>query len=404
MNILLITNEQKTIETFAEKLILLRETDEIFYCDYEDAPDIVFSDKPDIVIIQEQADKQKTVNLIKYTKTQTDSVLLMINSYDRDFVLNAYDAGIDDYFSVNSDPSEISIRTVNCIKKENLKKTIKRYSDYLKQYNIIDSANNLINPQFSKDIANFELTQNDFSLGSLTLVSPDENEKMNYSFDKMITAIKNSLRYQDIILNTNGIKVFILLPNGGVQAAITVINKIRKNLKEEFSIKAGICEIATDNMDILEKHAQCALSDAMLCSQPFVIYSDNPDVNEENWLEEPKERNYKLFKNAFNKKLEKVITPVFYRLQKSWEEKLFNTKIEQYTDETQSVFRLTNPKQTSLLKIVYPGFAKVIVYITHEGLYSPENTEISLPLSEINTKELTKIIEQFIKEFKNTVE
>ena len=65
---------------------------------------------------------------------------------------------------------------------------------------------------------------------------------------------------------------------------------------------------------------------------------------------------------------------------------------------------MTNPKQTSLLKIVYPGFAKVIVYITHEGLDSPENTEISLPLNKINTKEITNIVEKFIKEFKSTIE
>lgn len=404
MNILLITNEQKTIETFAEKLILLRDTDEIFYCDYEDAPDIVFADKPDIVIIQEHADKQKTVNLIKYTKTQTDSVLLMINTYDRDFILNAYDAGIDDYFTSYADPSEISIRAVNCIKKDNLKKTVKRYSDYLKQYKILENATNLISPQFAKEIGDFELTCNDFSSGSLSVIAPDEDCKQNYSSDKMIAAIKKSLRYNDIILRSSGAKIFILLPTGGVQAAVAVVNKIQNELKEEFSIKSGITEVAADNMELLEKQAQCALSEAMLSRQTFVIYSENPDTNEENWLEESKEKNFKFFKNAFNKKLEKVITPVFYRLQKSWEEKLFNTKIEQYTDETQSIFRLSNPKQTSLLKIVYPGFAKVIVYITHDGLDSPENSEISLPLNEINTKELTKIIEKFIKEFKNTVE
>ena len=53
---------------------------------------------------------------------------------------------------------------------------------------------------------------------------------------------------------------------------------------------------------------------------------------------------------------------------------------------------------------MYPGFAKVIVYITHEGLNSPENKEISLSLNEINNKEITHIIEEFIREFKNTIE
>ena len=104
----------------------------------------------------------------------------------------------------------------------------------------------------------------------------------------------------------------------------------------------------------------------------------------------------------FNKKMEKVITPVFYRLQKAYEEKLFGTKIEQYTDEEQCVFTLKNRKQESSLRIVYPGFAKIVIYITHKGLESPEDSELSLPLAKITSKELIKIIEDFIKEFKNT--
>ena len=100
--------------------------------------------------------------------------------------------------------------------------------------------------------------------------------------------------------------------------------------------------------------------------------------------------------------MEKVITPVFYRLQKAWEEKLFNTEIEQYTDGEQCVFHLKNNKQDSTLKIVYPGFAKIIISITHDGLDSPENSEIQLPLTKINQKKLISIVEDFIKDFKYT--
>lgn len=404
MNILLITNEQNIIETFGEKLMLLRETDELSYCDYEEAPDIVFADKPDIVIVHEHNDKNKSINLIKYIKTQIDSILLLINRYDRDFILNAYDEGIDDYFMTNSDPSEISIRTVNCIKKENLKKKIKQYQTYLKQYNILDKTTAIITDKFSKEINSKELSLNDFTRGALMVISPDEEGKLKYSADKVIQSVKKAVRYSDIITQGGGTKVFILINEGGISGAVKILEKIKQELNNEISIKAGICAITSDNFAVLEKNAQCALSDSLLGNLDFSIYTETSAINGENWLEPQKEQNYKLFRVAFNKKLEKVIAPVFYRLQKSWEEKLFNTKVEQYTDESQSLFKLTNPKQTSLLKIVYPGFAKVIVYITHEGLDSPENTEISLPLNKINTKEITNIVEKFIKEFKSTIE
>lgn len=404
MNILLITNEQNIIETFGEKLMLLRETDELSYCDYEEAPDIVFADKPDIVIVHEHNDKNKSINLIKYIKTQIDSILLLINRYDRDFILNAYDEGIDDYFMTNSDPSEISIRTVNCIKKENLKKKIKQYQTYLKQYDILDKTMAIITDKFSKEINSKELSLNDFTRGALMVISPDEEGKLKYSADKVIQSVKKAVRYSDIITQGGGTKVFILINEGGISGAVKILEKIKQELNNEISIKAGICAITSDNFAVLEKNAQCALSDSLLGNLDFSIYTETSAINGENWLEPQKEKNYKLFRVAFNKKLEKVIAPVFYRLQKSWEEKLFNTKVEQYTDESQSLFKLTNPKQTSLLKIVYPGFAKVIVYITHEGLDSPENTEISLPLNKINTKEITNIVEKFIKEFKSTIE
>lgn len=55
-----------------------------------------------------------------------------------------------------------------------------------------------------------------------------------------------------------------------------------------------------------------------------------------------------------------------------------------------------------MLRIVYPGFAKIVIYITHEGLDSPENKEIQLSLTKISQKELITIVEDFIKDFKYT--
>ena len=326
--ILLVTNEQKIIDDFPKKLVLLRETDELSYCDYEDAPDIVFEDKPDIVVVHENQDKTKTINLIKYIKTQIKSVLLLTEKYDKELILDAYEEGIDDYFSVNSDSSEISIRVVNCIKKDNLKKTINKYEKYLNQYNII-SDSGFINNEFSQEIIEKELIENDFTQGALLIISPDENGKANYSSAKMIKSIKNSVRYSDIILQSTDTKIFILIKNGGMSAAVTIFEKIKQELSPEISIKAGICEITSNNVLTLEKHAQNALSESLLSGQDFVIYSDENNKQEDNWLTEPKEKNYKLFKNVYSKKLEKVIAPVFYRLQKSGVDNFFNRKIEQ---------------------------------------------------------------------------
>ena len=66
-----------------------------------------------------------------------------------------------------------------------------------------------------------------------------------------------------------------------------------------------------------------------------------------NWLDNNDssgQKNFKFFQAAFLKKLENVITPVFYQTQKIWEERLFGTKIEQSSDENQSLFILKTEK------------------------------------------------------------
>ena len=178
---------------------------------------------------------------------------------------------------------------------------------------------------------------------------------------------------------------------------------IKEAYGADFRICAGISSIAHKNFNEMEHDALRALSEAVSTNVDYVVASDKEDTLDE-WLDDSVEmpKNYKIFRQIFNKKMEKVIAPVFFRLQKAYEEKLFDTKIEQYTDAEQCVFHLKNQNQDSTLRIVYPGFAKIIVYITHEGLDSPENREIQLALTKISQKELVKIVEDFIKEFKYT--
>ncbi len=68
----------------------------------------------------------------------------------------------------------------------------------------------------------------------------------------------------------------------------------------------------------------------------------------------------------------------------------------------QCIFSLKNKNNKSSLRIVYPGFAKIMIYIEHEGLDSPENKELALQLDKITQKELINIVESFIEEFKET--
>ena len=219
----------------------------------------------------------------------------------------------------------------------------------------------------------------------------------------MAEAIKKSIRVDDVVTLGRGAKFYLYLPNTDFNGTLVVISKIKENYGDDFELCAGISGIANKDFKEMEKDALQALSDAMATNAEYVFAQAKEETLDE-WLDDTvdKPKNYKIFKQIFNKKLEKVITPVFFRLQKAWEEKLFETEIEQSIGDDMCVFHLKNKKQDSTLRIIYPGFAKIMISITHEGLDSPENKEIQLPLTKISQKELVGIIEDFIKDFKYT--
>lgn len=401
--VLLVTNKEDVVNTLSKNLVLLRASDAVQTCTYEDAPDVVYDKRPDIVIVHENEERSKTINIIKYLKEKrifdNTNIILLVDSYDRDFILSAYDEGIDDYFTINSDPSEMLIRVINCIKKSEQNKSVKNLKYYLSSYGIISGQSGFYSAKFAQEIFELELINSNFTDGVFMIVTPDEEGKKVFSENKMTHAITESVRSCDVIAEASGSKYYLLL-NTDVNGALVILNKIKSLLPENLTVKAGIAEIRSRKFTEVEKHAVCALNEAFLNNTDYIVYLNHENVTE-NWFadEQNEEKSYKFFKGVFNKKLEKVIAPVFYRLQKIYEDRFVNTKIEQFTDEKQSVFRLITSRNESRLKIVYPGFSKVIVYIVHSGLDSPENREITLPINMITQKEISDIVEDFIKEF-----
>ena len=401
--VLLITNKEDVANTLSKNLVLLRASDAINTCYYEDAPDVVYDKRPDIVVVHENEDREKTINIIKYLKEKrifdNVNIILLVDKYDRDFILSAYDEGLDDYFLITSDPSEMLIRIINCIKKSERNKQFKSLKYYLSSYGIMSAQSGFFSAKFAQEIFELELINGNFADCVFMIVSPDEEGKKVFSENQMTLAINQSTRSCDVIAEASGSRYYLLL-NTDINGTLVILNKIKSFLPENLTIKAGIAEIHSRKFTEVEKQAVCALNDALLNNIDYVVYSQKQTENDD-WLtqEQNGEKSYKFFKGVYNKKLENVIAPVFYRLQKTYEDRFVNIKIEQYTDEKQSVFRLIKSRNESRLKIVYPGFSKVIVYIVHSGLDSPENREISLPINMITQKEVSDIVEDFIKEF-----
>lgn len=403
-NILLISDDENFSKVLKSKLIFLRDNDFILLSDYQDAVNTFELSNPEIVLVHENQSADVTFDLIKKMRINKNlCIVLIANAYNKDVILTAYDLGIDDFVISSDDDFEFIIRIVNNIKHNSVKIAALRNSKILEQLNVIDDLTGLYNYAYAKQAIENEIDDNLIDDGYFVVLGPSDESKNIFSSEKMAKAIKASIRYSDIAVLGKGAKFYLLLPKTSLNGAITVINKIEENYGNEFKLCAGICSIAHKTFEEMEASALQAVSEASSTGVQYIAAEEKGDSLAD-WLGDEYEhpKNYKLFRQIFNTKMEKVITPVFYRLQKAWEEKLFETEIEQYTGSEQCVFHLKNKNRNSTLRIVYPGFAKIMIYIVHDGLDSPENKEIQLSLTKISQKELISIVEDFIKEFKYT--
>lgn len=406
--IVLITNDNNVAQILKPQLILLRGIDTISVAKYSEAIENIKESMPDTIILHCGDEKDECIKLIKDIRSdkaiKNITILLIVNKYDQDLILNAYDEDITDFLTLKNDDAEILMRTIWCLKKNTLINTNKKQYDLLQELNVINPETGFYTSQYCEKVFNneFKTIQKKKSDGILISVSPSEESKTRLNAGQLASAIKNSTRNSDVVAHGPANKFYILLSQTSLKGAYCVWDKIKKAVGEEHSIIAGLSEVGCKRFEELKNELLKALIEAESTKTDLVVASQEEKKSSEDWLNKisTNQKNFKLFKQAFNKKLDKVIAPVFFQMQKMYEEKLYKTKIEQSSNSTISSFLLKSDKNESELKITYPGFSKINIDIIHQGLDSPENKRISLNLADFDESCLTKIIENFIKEFK----
>lgn len=407
-NLILVTNDNNITDMLKPKLVLLREVDDILTTTYSEAIEKINDVIPEAVLIYCAEEKDECLKLVRLLKSSQNlhdiSILLILNKYNQDFVLNAYEENISDYMTIDADDAEILIRTIWCLKKNITNKTLQKQNKLLEELQVKDKNTGFYTEKNSEKIFNNEVQNfKDIKTGAIMmLVSPSEESKTKLSILQLAKAIKTSIRNSDVVIHSTANRFYILLEETQLKGAFCVWEKIKRAVGEQYTINAGISPIENKSFDQLKKELLNALVEAKSTNQEVVIVSERESSSSGDWLEKinSSQKNFKLFKQAFNKKLEKVITPVFFQMQKLYEDKLFQAQIEQYSNSTISNFILRTKNCVSELKITYPGFSKINIDIIHQGLDSPENRRISLDLTELSESTLTKILEDFIKEFK----
>ena len=404
-NILLISEDENATELILNKLVLLRDNDKITKCNCKETKKALQNSLYCVVLlyadIKEQESIFKTIKTIKETKPDSE-IILIPNDINTELILKAYDAGIYDYVPIDAESFDFVIKTINCYKLRTLKNIEQRNEKFLYQQGVIDEKTNLYKCNYLKDI--FIDIADDLRIqnGIFSILTLNDKNKTKISTNRLAGIIKTTVRGDDIIATARGGKFYLILPNIDLEGTKKLIQKIQDKMGEEFKIHAGMSKIGIQSFETLDKITQDSLKSAIQNDEMTVSLSEVTGM-QNGWLEDedqPRHKDFKLFKVAFTNKMKNVIEPIFFRFQKECETKLTNTQVSQYANNIESVFSLKNENLHSELVIRFNGFAKFKIEINHSGLDSAENTKLEIPLSQLTDKELTKLLKQLKQEYK----
>lgn len=406
--IFIVSDNQMFIDSLKEKIVLLREIDNVLFSNYKNA--IKFLNENNInLILTDGENPEITKDFIKDLKAniryKNTQIITFMDFYNDEFALELFDIGINDFILKSASDSEILMRLVWSIQNFEKKQIYENNQNLLYSLGVIEDQNSgIYSPKYCKQVFENEI-KNKFKQGefaSLMMIAPDINCRQKLSVNLLGTIIKKTIRNADILGYAGNYKFYLLLPKTKVKGIFIVYEKIKNALNEEYSISVGATELKSDNFSEVDACVNKALDEALGISDSIIIANNiSTKPQTENWLEKinSNQKNFKLFKQTFMKKLKNVITPTFYQMQKLYEEKLFETQINQYSNETQSVFELKNDDFISVLKITYPGFSKINIDIDH-GFSKEPLQRTSLDLNKLSDDTLSKMLEKFIREYR----
>ena len=383
--IAIVSDSSTILNSIQAKLVLLREDDSIIKCDSSE----VFKSAAgaDIILYHTSQINDITLTTISNIKKSSNAVILLVDEINPKSILNAYDIGVNDFCGTNVTNFELLIKIINAKKALKQQKAIERLKSQLRDKGVLKPTadiytqiSDIINANFYSEIIN----------STILAISVEEVSRSTFLLDNAESRFSQVLRDSDFIINYAESKYLIILPNTPLENAPKVFEKLKGNYEMKyvtFTYKEESPKELRSKIERLE-----------------IGHNDYPE-EENDWLndeltdDEP--RNYKLFQNIFNKKIENTIEPAFYRTKQKYEKSFQNTKIKYFTDKNRAEFMLINFDKTNSLQIIYKNSAKVGINMQYSGLDAPENETFEVPFSKLNTRSLTEILEKFINKEKN---
>ena len=399
--IVLISDDSDFFDYIKEKFSL-RKSDELYTFNFDSIPDKLHLLLSSVLIVNCEGTKDKTLELLKLLKDTP--IIISAYNEDEEYKLECYRAGALDYITLLTSTKEFQARLTPALSIASLLEKNSQYREILVRNNVLTQNNEVfIDYNF---ILDKELEELDKSSKRAVFAAIAPNEKTKFFLQPNIieTIILNNIRKNDILMNYAANKYFLLLFDTDLESASNLWKKIETQMPQK--LYAGMSSVIGQKRQQLINEALNKLHEAVNCDKSIVNNKPTP-INSLNTLQNQTSgySNFKLFRQEFSRKLEQVITPVFYQIQQKYTGKLSGITIQQGAGDGYGIFYVKGKHTSSSFRITCPGFSKINIDITYQKDTSNIDAKrITLEPEELEAGLLEDLLEQFILEYKKGAE
>lgn len=395
--IVLVSDDINFFDYIRAKLSL-RKSDELLTFSFDEIIECFHLLDTAVFIVNSESSKEKTLDLLNIL----EDVPVIVSAFneDDDFKKKAYSLGMFDYITLLISDSDFQARIIPAFAVTSLLEKNKQYRELLTNKKILSETSEVYldyNYILDKKLEQIYATS---SKAVFLAISPSDTTKFLLKSATLETLILSHIRKNDILMNYAANKYFVLLFDIDIESAKKLWTKISKSIPEQ--VYAGIVNIVGKNRQQLINNALNELHLEINKAKKIENTVNNPIISlGKTNADKSSYTNFKMFRQEFCKKIEQVISPVFYQMQQKYVNKLSGIILQQGTGEGYGVFYIKGKNSTSSFKITSPGFSKINIDITYQkDSDTIDSKRISLNPEELETGLLEDLLEQFINEYK----
>ena len=396
--IVLISNDTDFFEYIIPRLSL-RKCDELFRFRFDVIPEKIHLLETSLIIINSENNQKQSLDLLELLKNTP--TIIFSYSFNSDFSVEIFKKGAFSYITLETPIEELHARLKSALNLVSSIKKNSQYRDILVKNNLL-TKNNEVFLNFTAILdSELENIHKSSSLATLVAIAPDDKSKFSIQPNQIETIILNNVRKNDILMNYSPGKYFLLLNDADITKSDKIWNNLIKKLPQ--GIYAGFSQINNKTRQQVINEALNNLHDKIKNTSETVMTVNNIYSGD----------NFKFFRQEFNKKLEQIISPVFYHIQQIYNDRLFGIKIEQSVGDGYGVLYIKSRHIVGSLRITSPGFSTINIDVKYEqNKINESDTDsniiidskrITIEPNELESGLLQDLLEQFIIEFKNSI-